>query len=213
MATKAQLYKSAVLLIKQNAIGLAVTDDDAFVNTINLVYDEALRFALCAGDWNFATRTVSIEASENVSSGINDYAYAIEKPSDYAGRIVAISGNQRLDPPLDAYHEDGGFSGYIWCDVDPLYLRYISNGNEYRLNLADWHPAFERYFEYELAWRIAPQLTNMGEDATDRFEKRKNKALHNAQAQDARNQGAQPLPQGRLVQSRGYPSSRSRWRW
>ena len=39
MATKAQLYKSAVLLIKQNAIGLAVTDDDAFVNNINLVYD------------------------------------------------------------------------------------------------------------------------------------------------------------------------------
>ena len=66
MATKLGLYRSAVLLIKQNAIGLATTDDDAFVNTLDLVYDSALRFALAAGDWNQATRTVSIEASEDV---------------------------------------------------------------------------------------------------------------------------------------------------
>jgi hypothetical protein len=213
VATKQQLYRSSVLLIKQNATGLAVTDDDAFVNVLNLVYDEALRFCLAAGDWNHATRTVSIEASEDVSSGINDYSYAMEKPSDYAGRIVAISGNQRFDPPLDDYHEDGGLSGYIWCDVDPLYLRYISNSVEYGLNLADWHPAFERYVEHELAWRIAPHLTNMSANEKDEFRKQCKRALHDAQAKDARNQGAQKLPQGRLVQARGYPSTRSRWRW
>jgi hypothetical protein len=213
MATKQQLYRSSVLLLKQNAVSLAVTDDEAFVNTINLIYDEALRFVLTAGDWNHATRTVSIEASEDVSSGINDFAYAMEKPSDYAGRIVAISGNQRFDPPLDDYHEDGGLSGYIWCDVDPLYLRYISDGVEYGLNLADWPPSFERYVEHELAWRIAPMLTSMGANEKEEFRKERKRALLDAQAKDARNQGAQRLPQGRLVQSRGYPSSRSRWRW
>jgi hypothetical protein len=213
MATKQQLYRSSVLLLKQNAIGLAVTDDSSFVNVLDLIYDEAIRYCLAAGDWNFATRTVSIEASEDVDSGINDYDYAIEKPSDYAGRIVAISGNQRFDPPLDDYHEDGGFSGYIWCDVDPLYLRYVSNSVEYGLDLSNWHPAFERYVEHELAWRIAPHLTGMGANEKEEFRKERKRALHDAQAKDARNQGAQKLPQGRLVQARGWPSTRSRWRW
>ena len=212
MATKLKLYRAAVLLVKQNAVDLAVTDDSAFVNTLDLVYDDVLAFCLEAGDWNYATRTVAIEASEDEEPAFG-FGFAVEKPDDYAGRVVAISANERFYPPLEQYHDEGGLEGHFHTDCDPLYLRYISNGNEYGLNLADWHPAFERYFEYELAWRIAPQLTNMGEDATDRFEKRKNKALHNAQAQDARNHGAQPLPQGRLVQSRGYPSSRSRWRW
>ncbi len=213
MATKQQLYRSSVMLLKQNAVDLTVTEDSAFVNVLDLIYDETLRFVLASGDWNFATRTVSIEASEDVDSGINDFAYAIPKPDDYAGRIVSLSGNQRFDPPMDDYHEDGGFSGYIWCDVDPLYFRYISNSVEYGLNLAEWHPAFERYVEHELAWRIAPTLTSMSANEKDEFRKQCKRALHDAQAKDARNQGAQQLPQGRLVQARGYPSSRSRWRW
>ena len=211
--SKTTLYQGAILLIKQNAVDVTTTEDSAFVNVLDLVYDRVLAFCLCEGDWNFATRTVSIEASTDVTSAISDYSYAIEKPSDYAGRIVAISGNQRFDPPLDDYHEDGGLSGYIWCDVDPLYLRYISDGVEFGLNLADWSPAFERYVEYELAWRIAPQLTSMSANEKEEFRKERKRALRDAQAKDARNQGVQPLPQGRLVQARGYPSSRSRWRW
>lgn len=213
MATKQRLYRSTVLLLKQNAVDLSVTDDDAFVNTLDLIYDEVLAFCLASGDWNHATRTVSIEASEDVSSEIEDYAYAIEKPDDYAGRIVAISGNQRFDPPLDDYHEDGGLSGYIWCDVDPLYLRYISNSSDYGLDLADWPPSFERFVEYELAWRIAPTLTNMSAQEKEELRKDRKRALQDALGKDARNQGANRLPQGRLVQARGWPSTRSRWRW
>jgi hypothetical protein len=212
-ATKTTLYRGAIMLLRQNAVDVAVTDDIAFVNNLDLVYDRVLAYCIVQSDWNFATRTVSIEASEDVSSGINDYSYAIPKPDDYAGRIVAISGNQRFDPPLDDYHEDGGFSGYIWCDVDPLYLRYISNSVEYGLNLADWHPAFERYVEHELAWRVAPHLTSMSANEKEEFRKERKRALLDAQAKDARNQGAQKLPQGRLVQARGWPSTRSRWRW
>jgi hypothetical protein len=211
--SKTSLYQGAILLLKQNAVDVTITEDSAFVNVLDLVYDRAIAFCLSSGDWNFATRTVSIEASEDVSSGINDYSYAIEKPSDYAGRIVAISGNQRFDPPLDDYHEDGGFGGYIWCDVDPLYFRYISNSVEYGLDLSNWHPAFERYVEHELAWRIAPHLTQMSANEKEEFRKERKRALRDAQAKDARNQGAQPYPQGRLVQSRGFPSTRSRWRW
>ena len=211
-ATKTTLYRNAILLLKSNAVDVATTDDNAFVNTFDLFYDRALAFALQSGDWNFATRTASIEASEDVEPEFG-YSFAIVKPDDYAGRIVAISSNARFDPPLNDYHEDGGLAGYIWCDHDPLYLRWVSNSVEYGLNLSIWSPAFERYFEHEIAWRGAGVLTNMSAAEKEAFRKEKNRALHDAQAKDGRNQGAAPLPQGRLVMARGYPSSRSRWRY
>lgn len=212
MATKQQLYRSAALILKQNSSGMTVSDDEAVVNTFNLFYDEAIRYALASGDWNFATRTVSIEADENLSSAFG-YSFVVVKPDDYADRIVAISGNDMFDPPLDGYDEEGGLSGNIFCNVDPLYLRYVSNGVEYGLNLADWPPAFERYFEYELAERGRGMLTNMSAAEDERFERKYRRALQNAKSKDARNQGAAMLPQGRLVQARGWPSTRSRWRY
>jgi hypothetical protein len=210
-ATKTTLYRNAILLLKSNAVDVATTDDDAFVNTFDLYYDRALAFALESGDWNFATRTGSIEASEDVEPKFG-YSFAIEKPGDYAGRIVSISGNERFDPRLDDYHEDGGLSGYIWCDYDPLYLRWVSNSVEYGLNLSIWSPAFERYFEHELAWRGAGVLTNMSMAEKEEFRKERKRALMDAQGKDGRNQGAAPLPRGRLVTARGYSSIRSRWR-
>lgn len=210
--TKTTLYRDAIMLLKQDAVDVTVTDDNAFVNNLDLVYDRALAFCLIKGDWNFATRTVSIEASDDLDSGFG-YSNVIEKPDDYAGRIVAISGNELFDPQLDRYDEDGGLQGNIFCDADPLYLRYISNGTDYGLNLSIWPATFERFVEYELAWRIAPQLTSWSAAEREEFRKERNRVLREAQANDARNQGAKPTPQGRLVQARGWPSTRSRWRW
>jgi hypothetical protein len=213
VTTKTKLYRNAAIILKQDAVGMAVTEDSGVVNNLNLVYDDVLAFALTRGDWNFATLTVSIEASADVTSAISDYSSAIPKPDDYAGRIVAISGNQRFDPPLDDYHEDGGTAGYIWCDVDPLYLRYISNATDVGLDLSLWPPTFTRYVEHELAYRVAPTLTSIGAAEKEELRKERTRALKEAQMNDARNQGAQKLPQGRLVQARGWPNTRSRWRW
>ena len=212
MSTKLGLYQGAHIILGENAVDMTVTDDSAFVNSLDVVYDRVLAHCLAAGDWNHATRTVSIEASEDVSSSFG-YTTVIVKPDDYAGRIVSLSGNELFDPPLDDYHEEGGLEGYIYCHIDPLYLRYISNGVAYGLNLAAWPPAFELYVEHELAFRVARQLTTMSAAEKEELRKERNRALRDAKAKDARNQGTQWLPQGRLVQSRGWPSTRSRWRY
>lgn len=212
MATKLKLYQGAHLLLKELATGVTVSDDTRFVNTLDIVYDDVLSWALEQGFWNFATRTVSIEASEDQEPQFG-YSYAVPKPDDYAGRIVAISGDQRFACPLNDYQEEGGLSGFIFCDVDPLYLRYVSNGVAYGLNLAEWPYSFTRAVEYELAFRVAPHLTTMGEQAMDQLEKRKQKALRDARSKDAINQGATWPPAGRLVRSRGGFGSRTSRRW
>lgn len=212
MTTRAQLYQGAHLLLKEIGTDVTVSDDTRFVNTLNLVYDSTLSFMLEAGFWNFATRTVAIEADASEEPDFG-YSFAIPKPDDYAGRIVAISGDQRFSQPVQDYQEEGGLSGFIFCDLDPLYLRYISNGVAYGMNLADWPYSYTRAVEYELAFRIAPHLTSMGEESMVRLEKRKEKALRDAKSKDAVNQGATWPPAGRLATSRGGRSSmRNRWR-
>jgi hypothetical protein len=154
------------------------------------------------GLWNYATRTVAIDASEDVEPEFG-YTFAIAKPDDYAGRFVSISGDSFFACPLQDYHEEGGLDGYIYCNVNPLYFRYISNGNEYGLNLADWPWTFARAVEYELAFRVAPHVTTMGEDSFSKLEGRKIRALRDARSKDALNQGNQYPPAGRLARSRG----------
>lgn len=210
MASKQGLYRGAILILKQNAVGVAVTDDDAFVNTLNLVYDDAIKFVLEAGLWNYATRTVSIEASEDVEPEFG-FAFAVEKPDDYAGRVVAIAANARFYPPLSAYHEDGGLSGYFWVDCDPLYLRYISNSVEYGLNLASWPATFTRAVEYELAWRVAPHLTNMSASEKEELRKDRERTMRDAKSKDALNQAPERPPPGRLVTARAGRMARRDW--
>jgi hypothetical protein len=71
------------------------------------------------------------------------------------------------------------------------------------LNLADWPWTFARAVEYELAFRVAPHVTTMGEDSFSKLEGRKIRALRDARSKDALNQGNQYPPAGRLARSRG----------
>ena len=210
MTTKLQLYQGAIMALRQNAVDMAVTDDSAFVNNLDLVYDRTLRFVLESGDWNYATRTVAIEASEDEQSAFG-FAFVVPKPDDYAGRIVQIAGNDRFYPPLSHYHEEGGLEGFIYCDVDPLYLRYVSNGVGHGLNLSNWPETFATAVEYELAWRIAPHVTNMSANEKNEFFKLKNQMLSNAKSKDARNQAPERPPPGRLVTARAGRQARRDW--
>ncbi len=210
MATQLKLYQGAHLLLRELATGITVADDSRFVNTLNLIYDDAVAYMLEQGMWNFATRTVGLDADEDVEPEFG-FTFAMPKPDDYAGRMIAIATDERFHCALQDYHEEGGLGGYFFSNVDPLYLRYISNAVEYGLNLGDWPLTFVRAVEYELAFRVAPHLTTMGEEALDQLEKRRNKALRDARSKDALNQGAMYPPAGRLTTSRGSRFG-ARWR-
>lgn len=212
MATKLGVYRAVHLLVKQNAVGMAVSDDTQLVNTINLAYDAAISHLLEQGLWNFATRTVQAEASDDIESQFG-FNFVFEKPGDYAGRLVALSANEYFRPPLQHYHEDGGLEGYFFADNDPLYIRYISNSSDYGLNLGAWPASFTRAVEYEIAVRVAPHITNMSAAEMDALQRGAVKTLRDARSKDALNQAPERPPLGRLVQSRrGSMGLRDWWR-
>lgn len=212
MTSKLQLYKNTLLVLKERGIGISLADDEATRHTLDIVYDETLSYLLEEGSWNFATRTVAIDHSEDVESEFG-FQFIFDKPDDYANRIIAISDNDRFYPALGAgqYHDEGP---YIYADCDPLYLRYVSNGTSYGLDLSRWPASFTRAAHYELAFRMAGSVPSLSEGAMEKLEQRKDRALANARSKDAFNQPADLKPIGRLVQSRwGGRWGREGGRW
>lgn len=209
MTNKLRLYKRACRHLKQTPIA-ALTDDIFIRYELDDVYSEALDGALMEGDWNFAMRTVAIEHSTDVEPSFG-YSYAFEKPEDWV-RTSAISANGSLWPPIGPE----GFADETtnWhADCDPLYVSYVSNDNNFGLNLANWPETFAEFVALDLAYRIAPTVTGMAKQDKDDLFKQRNMALRNARAKDARNQASQSPPPGRLVTARrGVTSRHYDWR-
>jgi hypothetical protein len=198
MATRLGQYNEALRICGQRKLS-TITDSVESRRLLDDVWDLATQYCLEAGMWNFGGLSVSIEASVNVEPEFG-YSYAVAKPSDWL-RTVAVSGNGNFDPPLGAgeYVDEGEY----WnCNVDPLYVRYISNSNDAGLDLSLWSAHFALAHAHELAWRIAPHLTSMSAAAMQELERRKVSSMRDAKSKDALNQAPERPPSGRLVRSR-----------
>ena len=205
MASKLSIYNGALRALGERRLA-SLTEERQSRRECDDAYDDVVANCLEAGFWNFALRTVELEASTDVvpEFGLN---YAYEKPTDWV-RTYKMSANERFDPPLEEWHDEGA---YLFCDVEPLYLRYVSNDTDAGLNLALWPRSFTTFVELSLAFAIC--LNVKSSDSTmDMLSKRLRRAKADALAKDAMNQAIEFPPTGTWVQSRTNGlRSRSRW--
>lgn len=117
--------------------------------------DNGVRRCLEAGQWRFAMRAMSIVGSTDFEASFG-YAYQFEKPEDLV-RVAAVSANDRFNPPLRDYVDEGGF---WYADVDPLYVRFVSDDNEFGMNMGEWPHSFAEYVEAYFASKIVIDLTS-----------------------------------------------------
>lgn len=198
MSTKLGVYNEALRIIKHRSLS-TLTDDVEERYKLDDVYTTGWNRCLTLGNWNFAGRTAAIEASTDVEPEFG-YSYAVEKPSDWK-RTVQIAGNGDFFPMMGAgeYVDEGGY----WnCNVDPLYVRYISNHTSYGGDLSSWTENFELFVAYELAVKIAPHLTAMSANELNELKSDRVDALRVARSVDAFNQAPDRKPIGRLVLAR-----------
>ena len=199
MADKLSVFNQSLLELKQRKLS-ALTEASLSRRTLDDMWDSTVAYMLAEGMWNFAMRAVAIEASTDVEPEFG-FTYAVERPEDFV-RLVAISANGDFWPTLDRYHIEGS---YWHVNVDPLYVRYVSNGNSYGADLSLWTPSFERAVVLELARRVGPHLTGVSRDTLGDIEKAAKRALGNARSKDAIEQVADRPPPGRLTSARlGY---------
>jgi hypothetical protein len=208
MTDRLSLYNGGLKILKQRKLS-ALTDAVEARYVLDDEYDKVVAWALEQGLWNFALRTLAVEASVDVESEFGP-TYAFERPEDYV-RLNAISGNGHFDPTLNDYVDEGE---YWLASVNPLYVSYVSNDTSYGMNLGRWPQTFVSTVEHELAYRAGPALTAMGAREYQDLERRRDKVLRDARSKDALNQPAQRPPSGRLVGAReGFGTRRGQTPW
>lgn len=109
---------------------------------------------LQAGQWDFAARSVLVDISPSVSPQFG-YQYAFDRPDDLI-RTLAVCSDEYFKSPLKEYQQEGD---YWYADIEPLYVRYVSNDTDYGGDYAKWPPNFVAYVELLLASEVCETLT------------------------------------------------------
>jgi len=204
---KKGLYNAALLKIKQRRIN-ALTDNVPSRLEIDAVYNDVLAYMLEQGLWNFAQRTISLEPSVDIETEFG-FRNAFEVPDDFV-RLISISSNPYLWPPMVAGQY--WFEGGVWeADCNPLFVSYVSDDTSFGSDLSKWSTTYADAVAFEIAVRVAPQLTNMSATEFDLLQKNALKALRRSRTLDSLNQANQEPPPGKLTMSRRNYRNRTLW--
>lgn len=142
---------------------------------------DPIKFCLEQGQWQFATKTVQITASTTIDPEFG-YQYAFEKPSDCV-RIVGLSFNEYFTEPEFQFADE---QNYLYADIDTLYVKYVSDADDYGRDYDLWPPSFEKLVIAYISNEVVGDLTNSNTLA-DKIEKEYEKRLMNAQNKDGVN--------------------------
>ena len=156
--TRLQLYNMALAFIGAGERIASLSEDIEARHRLDEVWNRgngAIRYCLEQASWDFAMRTVKLDADADVTPQFG-YDNAFLEPSDWV-RLDAISANEDLRPPLVDYERE---RGYIFAFVDPLYLRFVSDDSDYGGDLSLWPESFSRYVGGYLGFEIAPSIVN-----------------------------------------------------
>lgn len=199
--TLLQVYNGALMILKVRRLS-TTTDNRPERLAMDDEYNKCVQAMLEEGDWNFAAKSILLEASVDVEPSFG-YNYAFEKPDDFV-RLISLGADSTQWPPLQDFRdESAGANGAIWlANVDPIYVTYVSNDANYGLERNRWPQTFVRAVEYDLAQRIAPYITTWGADELRGLRAEAREALRNAKTKDARGQPVQYPPPGRLTLAR-----------
>lgn len=192
-----QIYNKALTIVGARELS-ALTDNNKSRRALDTIWNAgAVRHCLEQGYWNFAIRTVKIDASTDIEPDFG-YQYAFEQPADYV-RTYAICYDEYFRSPVVQYADE---AGYWFCDNDELYIQYVSDGDEYGNNMGAWPESFCRYIEYYMAAAIAPRIITRSASKVKEIEQDMKRIKIDAFSQDASNQPAQFKPRGSWARAR-----------
>lgn len=182
MATKLALYNAVLSEIGDDTIA-SLTANSGARRVIDTVYDDVLAECLRDGQWNFALRTVKLDADTGITPAFG-YTYVFAKPDDWV-RTVGLSASEDFVPPLTRYMDE---AGNILADVDPIYFRFVSDGESYGGDLTAWPADYRRFVELSIAGRVVERITqnaSKGEIIRRDLKEAKRKALSRDAMDDA----------------------------
>jgi len=192
---KLKLYNGALRICGERRLG-SLTENRESRRLLDDIWDDnAVKACLEQGQWVFATRAVQLDYSPSVEPPFG-YQYAFDLPTDFI-RTVSLCSDPYFNSPLLQYSQEAGF---IFCDLQTIYFKYVSDDNAYGLDMSMWPETFVKFVQSYLAVELAPRLKN-GADQ-DKLEKQYKMARTESLAQDAMESPTRFLPAGSWVQAR-----------
>lgn len=205
--SRLQLYNNALLLVGSRTIS-SLSDNVESRRTLDTIWDSgAVKNCLEQGYWNFAMRTIRLDATTDIEPDFG-LRYAFNKPDDWV-RTYSVCSDEYFNNPITQYVDE---VGYWFCDLDEIYVQYVSNDVSYGTSYGDWPESFSRYVEHYLAYRAAPRLT-ASEQKIEQLKADMKRALQDGRTQDCANEGTKFAPLGSWSKSRLAGSTRNRNRY
>lgn len=195
MASQLGTYNKALEHLEQRPLA-SLAENREPRRLLDGAWDDSVAFITQDGNWKHALRTVKAQPDSNrVPSFGRKYVYT--KPMDWV-RTYQLSSDDRF-VTLDKYFID---EGRVWySDLPYFFVRYVSNGTDYGLNMAAWGEAFANYLAGYLARKIAPRIQQSMEKKDD-LDKTLKKLRSTALSIDAMNEPPGRIPHGTWVTSR-----------
>ena len=196
MADKLVIFKGALRLLG-DAHGLSsLTEVNPAREALESAWNPAITYLLEQGLWNFAIRPVEL-ANDEDAEPLHGYNHVFSKPDDWV-RTAAVSDEGTFRGGFEDFDD---VVGYWYANVDPLYVKYVSDDEAYGWNIGAWRQSFaktaEAYLAFECGLPISADRGNRN-DLYSLYEKR----LSKAKALDAVDERVRYQPAGRLVRSR-----------
>ena len=108
--------------------------------------------------WHFAMRAESFDPDPSVTTDFG-YANAYTKPDDWL-LTSAVCEDEFMRFPLNQYVDE---AGYWYADINPIYVRYVSNDPDFGGNLGKWPQTFADFVALHFACRIIIKLSESQE--------------------------------------------------
>lgn len=196
MPSKLTVYKGACAALGERGVA-SLSETSAMRRRLDDAWDSGVvKECLQSGLWNHAIRTVRLEYSSDIEPDFG-YTRAFEKSEDWL-RTIIVASDPYLRAALDRYKDEVRI---IYADLNVIYASFVSDDENYGMDLGNWPPKFNAYVEHALALKAARATTGSKVDVDDLDVRTKRKLLA-ARSTDAMDQPTQSPRQGSWAAAR-----------
>lgn len=196
VASQLSIYNAALLLCEERELA-SLTEARKPRYLLDKVWnDGGVNACIEEGLWTHATRTISIQPNTSVQPPFG-YINAFQKPADYV-RTAALASDPYFQSALTQIVDE---AGWWFGDLTPLFVKYISNDQEYGNNMNIWPETFKQFVAAHFADKIVKSLTH-DTGIQDRVAMERKTQLASARGKDGMNEPAAFFPRGQLSRAR-----------
>lgn len=154
MTDRLSIYNDALMYCGERSLA-SLTEDREPRRLLDQVWASGgVDRCLEEAQWHFAMRADRFDPDPSVTTEFG-YGNAFTKPDDWI-LTSAVCEDEFFRVPLNQYTDE---KGYWYADIDPLYVRYVSNDVDYGMDLGKWPQSFADFVSVHFAYRIITKLS------------------------------------------------------